>query len=147
MTATDGVLEREVRIEADRETVFSYLVDPKKATEWMGAEVDLDPRPGGIYHVRISDEHVARGSYVEVVPPSRVVFTWGWEGDGNPVPPGSSTVELTLEPDGAATVVKLVHRGLPAGEVDSHGDGWAHYLGRLDVVAAGGDPGPDPWAA
>ena len=26
-----------------------------------------------------------------------------------------------------------------------HARGWDHYLGRLAVVAAGGDPGPDPW--
>ncbi|NKL87616.1 transcriptional regulator, partial [Rhizobium leguminosarum bv. viciae] len=24
-------------------------------------------------------------------------------------------------------------------------EGWAHYLGRLTEVAAGGDPGPDPF--
>ncbi len=26
-----------------------------------------------------------------------------------------------------------------------HAEGWAHYLGRLAQVAAGRDPGPDPW--
>jgi hypothetical protein len=25
--------------------------------------------------------------------------------------------------------------------------GWAHYLPRLALAAAGHDPGPDPWAA
>jgi hypothetical protein len=36
-----------------------------------------------------------------------------------------------------------VHRGLPDDAVEDHGGGWAHYLQRLAVRAAGGDPGPD----
>jgi len=81
---------------------------------------------------------------VTVDPPHRIVFTWGWEGDGSPVPPGSSTVEITITADGPdATVLRLVHRGLPLPALDRHRDGWEHYLGRLTIRAAGGDPGPD----
>jgi predicted enzyme related to lactoylglutathione lyase len=38
----------------------------------------------------VTGEDVARGEYVEVLPNERVVFTWGWEADGHPVPPGYS---------------------------------------------------------
>jgi hypothetical protein len=49
-----------------------------------------------------------------------------------------------LHPEGEKTRVKLVHRGLPDDNaVKEHTEGWDHYLGRLAVVAAGGDPGPD----
>jgi uncharacterized protein YndB with AHSA1/START domain len=72
------------------------------------------------------------------------VFTWGWEDPGS-VPPGSSTVEVTLEPDGGNTIVRLRHFGLPGGAEDPHAQGWEHYLGRLVVAAGGGDAGPDPW--
>jgi len=41
---------------------------------WKGATAELDPRPGGIYWVTITDKNIARGEYVEVVPNSRVVF-------------------------------------------------------------------------
>ena len=61
--------------------------------------------------------------------------------------PGSSTVHITLIPDGDHTIVRLVHSDLPSGEpTESHGAGWDHYLERLRVVSAGGDPGPDLWA-
>jgi len=81
--------------------------------------------------------------FVEIDPPSRLVYTWGWEGS-DVVPPGSSTVEVTLEPDGDYTIVRLVHRGLPgADKVDLHTKGWEHYLSRLSIAASGGDPGPD----
>ena len=83
-----------------------------------------------------------------VEPPRRIAFTWGWEGDASPVPPGSSTVEVTLEPHGTdSTLLTLVHFGLPLDAIDMHRDGWNHYLDRLVVRSLGGDPGPDPAAA
>jgi uncharacterized protein YndB with AHSA1/START domain len=140
-----SAVEREVRIDAPPEVVFAYFTDPDRMTTWKGVVADLDPRPGGVYRVDINGTDVARGEYVEVRPHERVVFTWGWEGDGNPVPPGSSTVEVTLVPDGDATIVRLRHSGLPGGAHDPHAEGWEHYLDRLAVAAAGGDPGPDRW--
>src|SRR5947207_2616651 len=104
--ATSGVIEREVRIAAPPETVFEFFVDPEKYVRWKGRMAWLDPRPGGEYRVAINDQAVAKGAFVEIDPPRRVVFTWGWEGT-DAVPPGSSTVEVTLEPDGEGTILRL----------------------------------------
>jgi uncharacterized protein YndB with AHSA1/START domain len=138
-------LEREVRVEAPPNVVFQFFVDPDQMVRWKGVAATLDPRPGGVYRVNVTGTHVARGEYVEVVPNERVVFTWGWEDEDNPVPPGASTVEVTLVPDGSATIVRLRHLGLPGGPEDRHADGWEHYMARLVVAGAGGDAGPDPW--
>jgi uncharacterized protein YndB with AHSA1/START domain len=138
-------VEREVRVEAPPEVVFKFFVDPEHMIRWKGVEATLDPRPGGVYRVNVTGRDVARGEYVEVLPNERVVFTWGWEGEGNAVPPGASTVEVTLVPDGGATIVRLRHFGLPGGVDDPHGTGWEHYLARLAVAGAGGDAGPDSW--
>jgi uncharacterized protein YndB with AHSA1/START domain len=81
-----------------------------------------------------------------VVPHSRVVFTWGWEGDSSPLPPGSSKVEVSLIPDGDGTIVRLRHLGLSPEQRQAHAEGWEHYMPRLALAAAGGDPGPDPSA-
>jgi uncharacterized protein YndB with AHSA1/START domain len=141
------LVEREVRISARPETVFAFFTDPEKMVRWKGMVAKLEAREGGQYRVTINDRAVATGEYVEVTPFSRVVFTWGWE--GHPiVPPGMSTVEVTFEPDGDETIVRLIHRDLPTvEEVANHADGWDHYLPRLAVAAAGSDPGPDPNAA
>lgn len=134
----------ETHVAAPPETVFTFLVDPEKMARWMGSRVELDPRPGGRYALDISAQIRARGEYVEVVPPSRVVFTFGWDAD-DAVPPGSTTVEITLTPDSDGTHVRLVHRGLMTSEQrEQHRQGWQQYVGRLSVAAAGGDPGPDP---
>jgi len=140
-------LEHEVRIAARPETVFAFFTDPARMILWKGIEATLDPRPGGIYRVSINGRDVARGEYLEVVPNSRVVFTWGWEGAESPLPPGSSTVEVSLVPDGDGTLVRLRHTGLPAEIRDVHAAGWEHYLERLTGAAEGRPMGPDPWAS
>jgi uncharacterized protein YndB with AHSA1/START domain len=137
------VVEIERRIEAPREEVFVYLTDPDKYTKWMGMTADLDPRPGGVYRVRMNRDTVAVGEYVEVDPPSRIVFTWGWEGD-RAVPPGSTTVEITLREEGNFTILSLRHSGFTTDEAAaSHRDGWNKYLERLSVATRGGEPGVD----
>jgi uncharacterized protein YndB with AHSA1/START domain len=140
------VLERVVRIEARPETIFPFFTDPDLWSQWGGVGT-LDPRPGGIFRSAVNSTHIARGEFVAVEPPHRVVFTWGWEAEESAVPPGSSTVEVTLTPDGDHTTLRLVHSGLPsAAEVESHTFGWDHYLARLQILGTGGDPGPDAWA-
>jgi uncharacterized protein YndB with AHSA1/START domain len=139
-----SVLQHEVRIDASPETVFHFFTDPARIVEWKGRSATLDPRPGGVYRVEIRDGQVVVGQYVEITPPSRVVFTWGWE-DSPSLPPGTSTVEIDLVPDGPGTIVRLTHRDLPDSLRDAHVLGWNHYLPRLAQAAGGQAPGPDPW--
>jgi len=100
----------------------------------MGVDARLDPRPGGAFRIDVDGEHFAAGEYREVEPPRRLVMSWGWEGGGE-VAPGSTTVEITLTPDGDGTLLRLRHRDLP-NEVQraSHRKGWTLYAGRLAAV-------------
>jgi uncharacterized protein YndB with AHSA1/START domain len=136
-------LVREIVIDATPETIWPFLVEPERHVEWLGNDVEIDPRPGGVYRVLVGGRHQSAGEYLEVVPQEKVVFTFGWEEKDHPIPPGSTTIEISLHPEGEKTRVRLVHRGLPADAVDDHGEGWAHYLDRLAVTATGGDAGPD----
>jgi uncharacterized protein YndB with AHSA1/START domain len=148
-TETTSV-ERTISIAAPPETVWEFFVDADKVMRWMGTDAEVDARPGGAYRNVVLPGHVARGEFVELDPPRRLVFTWGWEqtsaGSEAAVPPGSSTIEVTLVPEGEGTRVVFVHRDLPNAEAaESHGHGWNHYLERLQAVAGGRDPGEDPW--
>lgn len=133
----------EVVVQASPETIFEFFTDPEKMLRWKGTRAELDPRPGGTFSVDVTHEALARGEYIEVDRPNRVVFTWGWEGN-EAVAPGSTTVEVTLTPQDDGTLVRLVHSDLPEDEREMHKHGWEHFLGRLAIAAPGGDPGPDP---
>jgi uncharacterized protein YndB with AHSA1/START domain len=113
--------------------------------QWMGDEATLDPRPGGVFRVSFLGAIAVLGEFVEVVPPSRVVFTWGWEQGLWDVPPATTIVEVALEPDGDGTRVRVTHRDIPAAAVPPHAIGWQHYFDRLALAAAGDDAGPDTW--
>lgn len=141
---SDGVYTTSVRIEAEPADVFPYLTDPDLIVRWMGDWAELDPTPGGKFVVDINGVPI-RGAYLVVEPPHRVVFSWGAAGS-DVLGPGSTTVEISLRPDGEGTLLELAHRDLPADELEKHGVGWGHFLARLTVAGAGGDPGPDPWA-
>ena len=142
MEASDTI-QREVTIDADAATVFAFFTDPERLMRWIGVAAELEARPGGMMLVEVIPAAVARGEFKEVVPVSRLAYTWGWEGREK-VPPGSSLIEVDLTPKNGSTIVRFKHSGLPPEEVPAHRDGWNHYLNRLVIAAAGGDPGPDP---
>jgi len=137
-------LEVTTHIARPPEVVWPYLTDSHRYAQWMGTEVTLAPTPCGLYRVHMREGIEARGEFVELDPPHRLVFTWGWQ--NHPVvPPGSTTVEVTLQAIDDGTLVRLTHRGLPDPvSVAHHRQGWESYLHRLTLAATGGDPGPDP---
>lgn len=132
-----------IEIEAPPEVVFAHLVSAERMVAWMGQCAELEPVPGGRFSVDVNGA-LFRGEYLEVDPPRRLVVSWGLAGSGD-LPPGSSRVEFTLTPTGRGTALRLVHRGLPDSRARTHAAGWANYLGRLRLAAAGTHPGPDTW--
>jgi hypothetical protein len=104
----------------------------------------LDAVPGGVFHLDINGVPV-RGRYLELDPPHRLLISWGHAGSDR-LPPGSSTVEITLTPTPGGIRVTVEHRDLPPGEAAQHAAGWPHFLARLTATATGRDPGPDPFA-
>jgi uncharacterized protein YndB with AHSA1/START domain len=139
------IVRRETHVAAPPAAVFALLTDPEKIIRWMGTEAQFDLRPGGLYLLNVTGARKARGAFTEVVPVHRLAYSFGWD-NSEDVPPGSSLVEIDLAdepPDG--TLLRMTHTGLPnAEQCASHAEGWAHYLGRLAVIAAGRDPGRDP---
>jgi uncharacterized protein YndB with AHSA1/START domain len=135
--------EQQVRIAASPETVFGLLSDGRQMTRWMGLNNTMVPEPGGAVRIDVNGRDVAAGHVVVIEPPTRLVFTWGWE-NSELLPPGASTVEITLVADGDHTVLTLVHRDCPPEMLAGHATGWKHYLERLRVASTG-DAGTDPW--
>lgn len=123
------MIRASVRIAAPPEAVFPYFTDPRLMVTWIGERAELDAQPGGAFALDFG-EVAARGTYVAVEPPHRVVFTWGIPGDAT-LPPGTSTVEVVLVAVDDDTIVNLTHRDLPAEREPSHLEGWERCLSAL----------------
>lgn len=122
-----------VWIEAPPDRVFPFFVDPARLTQWLGHAAELDPVPGGRFAADIN-HRLVRGTYLELEPPRRVVFSWGDAGSAE-LPPGSTRVEVDLEPSEGGTTVTLRHHGLAGAQLTDHARGWPVKLGELAAAA------------
>jgi len=133
----DEPIRHVVRVDAPIEIVRTFFTDPKRLVEWWPTRATIDARVGGELEFEFDQPDGrtdrAKGTFIEVAR-DRIVLTWGFERDAS-LPPGSSSVEITLESDGPVTVVRLEHRGLPASHRRNHDEGWGFFLRRLSSVA------------
>ena len=106
-----GPVTFERRIEATPDEAFALFTEPERLRRWQAISASVDLRVGGDYRLTITPSHTAAGTYTEIEPGKRVVFTWGWV-DSDDLAPGASTVEVDFEPDGDGTRVRITHRGL-----------------------------------
>ena len=130
------IVKATVRIAASPAEVFPYLVDPSLIVAWIGTHAELDPVPGGVFALDMPGAS-ARGTFVSVEPPDRVVFTWGIP-ENAVLPPGYSIVEIVLRADGDETIVELTHRELPEEMRSKHRAGWNECLDKLRQVSIPG---------
>src|SRR5260370_14816035 len=122
--------EKSVLVPLSADETFALITEPDRLRRWQTITARVDLRAGGDYRWTIIPGHSARGTFTEVEPGRRVVFTWGWERHAD-LPPGASTVTITLETSAGRTIVRLVHDGLTEEQAARHGEGWPHYPARL----------------
>jgi len=138
MSQDDLEIRFEVRINASPRVVFTLLTDPAHMRTWLAESVEADAQSGGLFRISGPVGVAIEGTYLEVIPNRKVVFTWGGvEG----LKPGQSTVEFLLEPDGNGTMVRLRHYQLPPEATESHSRGWVESgLVKLKDAAEGRKP-------
>jgi len=101
--------------------------------DWETSEAEVDLRVGGALRVVMRDpkkdvEHGGGGTYTEIEPPTRLAFTWVWDGDIR-----RTLIELDFEETDAITTVTFTHSRLWDEEaVRSHEDGWRKLFDRLE---------------
>ncbi len=125
-------IERVIAASPDR--VFAAWIDATHLAQWMSplghAEAQVEPWVGGRLRVTMIGDGIRiehQGEFREVVPESRLVFTWQSPYTG----PEPSIVTVELAPAAEGTILTLVHELLPADQVESHQSGWAPMLDRL----------------
>ncbi len=144
-------LDRRVLIRARRDIVFKYFTDSERWAAWWGQGSSIDPRPGGKVFIRYPNAIEAGGEVVEIDPPKRIVFTFGFA-SGQPIPVGGSRVTITLEDDPAGTCLTLHHEFAEAAVRDHHVQGWRYQLAVFanvvaDSLLVGMRPSVDAWFA
>lgn len=144
-------LDRSIVIQAAPETVFGFFTDSARWAKWWGAGSTIDARPGGKVLILQPGGGETLGEVIEVVPPTRIVFTYGYA-SGKPIPPGGSRVTIRLEPEGSGTRLHLFHEFADAAARDVHVQGWRFQLSLFanlvaDEVFAGADRVVDDWFA
>jgi uncharacterized protein YndB with AHSA1/START domain len=129
---------------APREKVYRAWTEAEALRRWFGTwgsmiqSVETDVRVGGNYRISMRWPPTFRtisavGTYLEVEPPKRLVFTFGWK----PVPlpafgMGDSKVTVQFDETGGGTEVRLTHELLDKNRLRRfHSFGWKGSFRRL----------------
>lgn len=131
-------------IDASVEEAFALFTEPERLRRWQAVSASVDLRIGGDYRLTVVPGSIAYGTFSEVDPGRRLVYTWGWKGDDMPHP-SASTIAVDFEAVGTQTRVTLTHSGLDEESAANHATGWTHFCDRLVVAADAGDAGLNPW--
>jgi uncharacterized protein YndB with AHSA1/START domain len=141
-TATKPSLTLKQRINAPPAKVYAAFTEPQTLARWFGpagverVEAETDPRVGGRYKIvghMSNDTHEVGGTYREIVPNEKLVFTWAWKS----TPERESLVTVTFKPDGAGTILTLLHeRFFDDDARDRHQHGWTGAFVKLEKMFA-----------
>lgn len=128
-------LDRTIDIQAPVALVFEMLTTTEHWARWWGSGSHIDPRPGGPVLIRYPNGVEVAGEVLEVEPDRRLAFTYGFV-SGEPIPPGASRVEITLEAAAGGTRLALRHDFGQASTRDQHAAGWRFQLSLFANIVA-----------
>ncbi len=143
-TATRPSLTLSRRLNASPEQVYAAWTEPKQLIRWFGPEninaithAETDVRVGGRFRVIMEDDkgelHNVSGVYQEVVPHTKLRFTWSWI----TTPERESVVTVTFAPAAGGTLLTLLHEQLfDEAARDGHTHGWTGSLVKLEAYFA-----------
>jgi uncharacterized protein YndB with AHSA1/START domain len=135
-----SVLRLKCVLDAPRERIFSMLTEPAELAQWWGprgfttSQIELDLSVGGGYRFAMQppdgDLFHLLGEFLEIDPPSRVVYTFRWE---EPHPDDRETVVmLSLDAAGDGTEVSFSQGEFATEErLALHRRGWADGFQKL----------------
>jgi len=127
------------------EKVWRAWTDPQAVRQWWGpgpgepvAVAELDVRVGGCFRIVFGGpkgtDHEVQGTYKEVVPNRKLVFTWTWP---KTTPERESLVTIVFQASGNGTELDFRHEQLFDEKVrDDHKRGWSGSLDKLEQYLA-----------
>ena len=122
---------------ASRQRVFRAWISPVALEHWLrprGMSMtvhSLDARVGGSFRFDLEDGSSMIGTYLQIVPPEHLVFTWS----GGAAQSWETVVTLDFLDQGPVTEVVLTHEGLSTPERRALAEGgWPSLLDALASV-------------
>ena len=121
------------------EKVYRAWIDPEALRRWFGPSdegrivvSETDARVGGRYRIVLEmpsgEQHRVGGTYRDLVPNERLIFSWAWES----TPERVSLVTVTFKRAGEGTEITLVHEQFfDEAARDRHQHGWTGTFERL----------------
>ncbi len=139
MITGSGTLRIERTFDAPAEAVFDAWTSPEVIRRWWQvergwetSEAEVDLRIGGVVRVVMHDpekdvDYGGGGTYAEIARPTRLAFTWIWDGDTR-----RTLIEIDFEEVDGVTTVTFTQSALWDEEaVRSHEYGWGRILDNL----------------
>lgn len=132
---------------ADPETVFRAFTDPALLSRWFSPSeaipvdvIAFDAVVGGryrlAYRLDADTTSIVTGLFREILPPTRLVFTWTWE-PPDPHAGLDTLVTVGIVAIGPMTELTVRHEHFPdPASRARHDDGWRATLDRLTEVLA-----------
>lgn len=140
-------LELTCTVEASRERVFDALSEPSQVAAWWGPrgfttpDVSINLTVGGDYRFTMQPPegeafHLS-GEFLEISPPSSLVYTFRWE---EPDPDDvETTVRVTLAKADGGTLVRVAQGTFATdARLELHRGGWTDSLARLGEFVESG---------
>lgn len=153
-TQQELVIERV--LDAPREKVWEAWTDPEQFKKWWGPKdftaptVEIDLQEGGkyLYCMRSPDgqDVWGTGTYREIVPMERLVFSDSFADENGNVVPGTQygmpdefplemQITITFEDVDGRTKLTLRHDGMPAGDTGEQAEaGWNESFDKLAAL-------------
>jgi uncharacterized protein YndB with AHSA1/START domain len=145
MALIRNVAEVRRRLRAAPDQVFAAFAKEELLSQWLSPSpeialtvLEFDFRVGGAYRfaydVPGKKTVIVVGSYQEIEPPSRIVFSWIIE------PPDEhagidSEVTITITPDGDGTELLIRHEKLMQPDAaERHSEGWRGAVNQLAAL-------------
>ncbi len=98
------------------------------------ARTIIDLRPGGSYEWGLrklpdGEPFCSMGTFIEIEPPRRLVYTWRWTGMTEAQ---ETLVTVEFEKRGSGTELVIRHERFPNADLrNQHKEGWTHCLEQL----------------
>ena len=122
---------------ASARELWSALTDPQRMGRWLGAEVSIEGRVGGVVRLRWDSGDEMDGVITVFDPERALEYTWRESALGV-----ESLVRFELLAQRSGILLVLEHTRVPGDQAPGFGAGWHGHLDALAAVLAGQEADP-----